>query len=237
MSPFRNLTFSHCGRLTLVALLTLAVVLLAGAPTSAAPLSQGTIHHVYISDVRNTSFVVSWTTELLSTASVTYGPTAALGSSKTDTLNPTTTTTHYVTVSGLTPDTTYYLDVVSGSVVDNNGGAHYTVTTGPTLSSVPGTTITGIVYQSNGTTPVPYAIVYLQVRHLGVDSQLVALRTADPGGQWNYNLSNLRTADNQNWFPWAVGDTITLTGQGGALGTGQLLHRSRHPPAAWATLP
>ena len=46
-------------------------------------------------------------------------------------------TTHHVTISGLAASTSYYVDVVSGATVDNNGGAHYRVTTGPALDPGP----------------------------------------------------------------------------------------------------
>jgi hypothetical protein len=60
------------------------------------------------------------------------------------------------------------------------------------------------------------------VTHLGVDSELVAVRTSSPSGNWSYNFGNLRTADYQNYFGINTGDTITIIGQGGVLGTGQI---------------
>jgi len=221
MKKFFRPAFPHLSRLALVTTLVLALFV-ADIPTSAAPLQQGTIDKVYISNVSDGIFVVSWTTETPSTASVNYGTTTALGSMAADTLNPIPTTTHYVNVSGLSPNTTYYFDTISGSTIDNNSGAHYTVTTGPSIGSTPTIQVQGAVFQNNGSTPVPYAIVYLQVAHLGVDSQLVALRTFSPGGQFSYNLGNLRTADFQTLFNEETGDPISLIGQGGSLGTGQI---------------
>ena len=161
------------------------------------------------------------------TASVVYG-TSSVSTTWTLTSNDTVTaTTHYVVVSSLTPDTTYYFDTLSDGVVDDNGGGHYTVTTGRVIpGSPPGSfAITGTVYLSGGALPAANVIVYLQVQN-GVSgtSQLATSflnRTAANGG-WGYNLGNLRTADNQSYFAWAVGDTITLTTQGGVLGTGQI---------------
>jgi hypothetical protein len=200
---------------------------LVGATSSAAPLEQETIHKVYITDVRHTIFVVSWTTESPCTASVTYG-TSPVSTTWTLTSNDTVSgTTHYVVVSGLTPDMPYYFDTLSGGVVDDNNGAHYTVKTGRVIpGSPPGSfAITGTVYLAGGILPAADVIVYLQVQNaISGTSQLatsIPNRTAANGG-WGYNLSNLRTADNQSYFTWSVGDIITLTAQGGVLGTGQI---------------
>jgi hypothetical protein len=206
-------------RLVPLIALALLVLLLAVTPILAAPLQQGTIHKYYIASVIDTSFTVSWTTELPCTSEVRYGTTPALGTTISDAQN---TTTHFVTVGPLSGGTPYYFDIVSGSTVDDNDGAHYTVTTGPTLGLPSSKTLFGGVRQSDGTTAVPYAIVYIKVTHLGVDSELVAVRTASPSGNWSYNFGNLRTADYQSYFPWATGDTITIIGQGGVLGTGQI---------------
>jgi hypothetical protein len=208
------------------ALLSALVILLISlpfvvVPSFAAPLRQGTIHKIYITDVRDVSFVVSWTTDSPSTGSVNYGTTPSLGSSAADILNPTSTTTHYVILSGLNPNTTYYFDVAAGSLIDNNGGAHYTVTTGPTLGGAPGTTIYGQVFQPDGTTGLDNAIVYLQVQRTGGNSQWASARTSS-GGFWSYNLDNLRTGNNQSKFNPAAGETIQIIAQGGALGTASL---------------
>jgi hypothetical protein len=206
-------------RLMAATVLALLALSLAGTPSSAAPLQQGVIHKAHIASVMDTSFAVSWTTDEACTASVNYGTTPALGSTLSDTQN---TTTHYVTVGPLTANTTYYFDTVSNGVADNNGGAHYTVTTGPTLTLPGSLTIFGMVYQSDGVTGAGYAIVYLKVTHASIDSQLASVRTFSPSGGWTYNLDNLRTADYQNYFPWATGDTITIMAQGGECGTGQI---------------
>ncbi len=60
-------------RLVSVTLLVLLALAVASTPTWAAPPRQGAIHRVYITDVRDSYFVVSWTTDSASTGAVNYG--------------------------------------------------------------------------------------------------------------------------------------------------------------------
>ena len=108
--------------------------------------------------------------------------------------------------------------------MDNNGGLYYQVTTGPSLLTVPGPLIFGTVYQSNGSTIVPNAIVYLQLQDANSTgstglSQLVSAR-ADASGVYFFNLANVRESNFQNWFSFTPGvDNLRIIGQGGIQGT------------------
>ena len=194
---------------------------------AASPASVSAIKNVRITDVRDSSFVVSWTTDQVSPGSITYGMSTALGSVATDALNPTPTAAHYVAISGLSQNTTYYFDVIAGALTDDNGGAHYTVTTGPTLGAAPGTTIYGQVFGPGGT-GLDNAIVYLQVARAVGNSQSAAVRTAG-GGWWSYNLDNLRTADGQAKFNPVAGETLKITAEAGASGSAGV---TAHVPVA-----
>lgn len=188
----------------------------------AAPLQQGAIHHVYIYDVTDVSFSVSWTTTTASNGIVNYGTSTPPGSSASDTVA--NTTTHYVQISGLTANTTYYISVESGGLVDDNGGSFYSVTTGPSLAppTVRGT-VFGYVFENNGTTPVPNAIVYLRLLDndgLGSagNSQWVTART-DVDGLWFYTLGGLRTSNLSAYFSYSEDtDNIQFVAQGGDKG-------------------
>ena len=52
----------------------MVILLTNGTPSFAAPNRQGVIHPVHVTDVRDVYFVVSWTTDSVSTGAVTYGP-------------------------------------------------------------------------------------------------------------------------------------------------------------------
>jgi hypothetical protein len=141
----------------------------------------------------------------------------------------TNTTTHYVTISGLTQNTDIYFQVSSTAnseeSVDNNAGLYYQVKTGPTLTPPGGSkTVWGYLYLPDGTTLVPNAIVYLQLQDgdgLGslAPSQWVTARTTS-GGVWSYNLINVRTENFSAFYTFTDGaDKLRIVGQGGAAGS------------------
>ncbi len=136
------------------------VALLSVIPLAAAPRLL-VFHPVYITDVNDNSFVVSWTTDEASAGQVDWGTAPESLTTTTADLMTEDTTTHYVIIGGLTSGETYYFQVRSGGETDDNGGAYYSVTTGPTLGLPGSKTVWGYAYASDGTTPLPNAIVYL----------------------------------------------------------------------------
>jgi hypothetical protein len=182
------------------------------------------INNVTISDVGGVAYTVSWATTVNSNGSVTWGTSTPPGNTINDSVP--STTTHYIRITGLSPNTHYYFQVTSGDETDNNSGAYYQVTTGPSLSpGTPSNTIWGYMYQSNGITIVPNAMVYLQLQDVnGLDSpglsQVVTVRT-DSAGVWSYALvNNVRTSDYQSMFIYTPGtDHLRIKGQGGMFGT------------------
>jgi len=204
----------------LLVLLTLAFLF--PWQTMAAPgesdQPQLVINKVYITNIRDSSFNVSWATDGLSDGSVAWGPTPSLGTTVADTIA--NTSTHYVEISPLNPSTQYYFQVTSGGVTDPTV---YTVITGPTLDpNSPGRSIQGTVYEQDGVTPVPNAIVYIQVQDNGAtqngQTQWGSVRT-DATGYWNFSLNNLRQEDLLDWFFMNNGaDILKLIWQGGIKG-------------------
>lgn len=188
---------------------------------SAAPLMQ-TISFVNITDVRDGSFVVTWETNTASDGYVDWGTSTPPGNTAADSVA--STTTHLVQLSGLNPSTTYYFQVRSGTTTDDNGGAYYSVTTGPSLSLPVGTKILyGTMYAVGGVTPVANGIVYIRlVDNDGSgspgNSQWASART-DSSGLWSTNIASLRTNDLSAFFSFSdVSDNYQGVWQGGAQG-------------------
>ncbi len=115
-------------------------------PASATPTGAGAtnlppiITSVAIDNVKNTSARVTWTTNTLSNSVVSYGTTNSYGSSAS---SASYVLSHAVYVTGLQPNTTYYVKVTSTDISSNdtsndNGGAGYTFTTngGPVITGV-----------------------------------------------------------------------------------------------------
>ena len=205
-----------------IAGLTVLCLLLSIAPLAAAPNLQS-VNRVYISDVWENGFVVSWTTDVNTDGHVDWGTSTSLGNTTSDA--ETASTTHYVVLSDLTEDTLYYFQVRSGSTTDDNGGAFYTVTTGVSPSGIPeaGKVVYGHVYDASAN-PVANAIVYLQLQDNGGggsagNSQWVSART-DGDGAWLYSLGNIRVdATYDAYYVSNDGtDNLRLVIQGGSLG-------------------
>ncbi len=202
----------------------LLLILLSSLLAGSAAAAPDTISRVTISDVRDVAFTVTWVTSSASNGTVTWGTTTIPAPSTAVADGVSSTTTHYVQITGLLASHTYYFYVSSGSDVDNNGGAYYQVTAGPTITPPPaGHTIYGYVYQSDGSTAVPYAIVYMQIQDNNGSgspdsSQLVSARANSSGG-WIYSLSNVRTSNFQAYYDFTSEDNLRIIGQGGDQGT------------------
>ena len=150
--------------------------------------------------------------------------------------------THYVTLLGLTPNTTYYFDVISDGTVDDNNDNHYSVTTGPTLGLPTSDTIYGQVFKEDETTLAEGTIVYITVLdHDGSGSPGEAAPLSalvDNTGYWHANLGNARTADLSAYFRYSPsGDNVMLLAKGAAEGcTSQTVDTSADTPADPMTL-
>jgi len=202
------------------------------------------IYEVQVTNVRDTTFYVSWTTNQLTTGEVHYGTDPAnLDQTAYDKRGASTSDdTHYVELLSLLPITTYYFDVVSGGTVDDNNGNHYSVTTGPTLDLPSSDTIYGQVFEVDGTTPAEGTIVYIRLFDddgSGSPGQAAELSSlVDSSGYCFANLGNARTVDLSAYFEYsASGDSVMLLAEGAAEGcTSQTVDTSADAPAASMTL-
>lgn len=188
--------------------------------SSAAPEADPGINNVYISKVSDNDFIVSWTTDVASDGTVSYGTSTPPTTDKSDDI--TSTTTHYVRITGLSAETTYYVSVTSDTATDDNGGLYYEITTGPQLGPVGSALVYGTLYESNGTTPVPNGVVYIQLQDTNGtgngNSQWVATRS-DINGEWSYSLPATRTSDLTEYFNYTSGeDNLRLNFQCGDKG-------------------
>jgi len=178
------------------------------------------IAEVKVTNLRDTSFTVSWSTDVAATGWVNYGTSPSLGQTAYDDRGADAIgKSHHVTLQGLSPETTYYFGVVSGVTVDDHRGSCYQVATGPTLGLPASHTIYGRVFESDGLAPAEGAIVYVTLRdadgigspgEAGVMSALV-----DADGWWQANLGNARLADGTGHFTYsAAGDAVVLMARG-----------------------
>jgi hypothetical protein len=188
-------------------------------PPSVLPLPPS-ITEVKITNLRDTSFTVSWSTDVMAAGWVNYGTSPSLGQTAYDNRGARAIgQSHHVTLQGLSPQTTYYFEVVSRATVDDRKGSCYQVTTGPTLDLPASAAIYGQVFESDGVTPAEGAIVYITLRDAdgtGSPSEAAVMSAlVDGDGWWQANLGNARTADGSSYFTYStVGDAVVLMARG-----------------------
>ena len=192
------------------------------ATVSPTPVATPAMRAVRTANLRDTSFTVSWVTDVASTGSIRWGPdnsTAPMNVVFDKRGASGTFTVHFSTVSGLAPSTRYRFDVVSGSTTDTNGGAHYLVTTGPTLGVSAPDQAFGTVSLRDGGIPASVVVHLTASGPSGTSAPLAALVTSAEQKYWAVNLGNLRTASLDAAFPVTADTVLTVTADGGPDGT------------------
>jgi hypothetical protein len=190
----------------------------------ATPVQAGAPADVRISNVADQRFSLSWVTSAAETGYLRWGVDPANMSAQTedDRGAGVASTTHHVTIGNLAPKTAYYVDVVSGATVDNNGGAHYRVTTGTALDpGSPAPPVYGQLSRSDGLSPAGI-LVYGTVRDgdsrgtPGASGLLSGVVQEKDQGYWYLNLGLARLADLSGLFSYSPsGDKLALRFVGG----------------------
>ena len=188
---------------------------------SAIPV-PATIRAIRVANVRDTSFTVSWVTDVASTGTVSWRP-------GTSTASPTfavdvrgadtSSTVHQVTVTGLAASTRYLFDVTSGTTTETNGGTHFAVTTGPILSIPATDSVYGTVVRKDGTTPSAVTVQLTASGSAGTSAPLATLVRTNDAKTWILGLGNLRTADASAAFTYTDATILKVQADGGADGT------------------
>ncbi|TRZ47911.1 MAG: PKD domain-containing protein, partial [Dehalococcoidia bacterium] len=168
-----------------------------------------------VTNVGNISLAITWVTNTTETGCVNYGVNASSLSSTAydDRGQMTEDDTHHVTITGLTADTPYYYEIISGGVTYNNVGVPYEITTGPILDFMMPDPITGTVHKADGVTAAEGTIVYVSIGTSQVLSALV-----DSSGAWGLDIAAIRAADYQSYYTHSDDDNGSFRADGGADG-------------------
>lgn len=166
---------------------------------------------VRITNIFDTSFTVTYTTDATVIGSVSYGKdknVSQIALDERDQLSgvPTTHTAHSITIRNLDQKTPYYFVIHSGSSSYNNGNNAYQVTTGPTIDSPPTSQnpLTGKVILPTGDVATE-TIVYVQTADSQVLSTLVK-----PDGSYALPLNALRTNDLTKYISFVQNTILQL---------------------------
>ncbi len=174
---------------------------------------------VKIANRGSTGFTVSWDSDVPVTGYLKYSDnptslTLPAGDQRDQIAGSTNQyTTHYVDVTGLSPDKTYYFEIGSGSQTYNDNGKPYQIRTAPTAAAPAEDVISGKIVTGAGTGSSG-AIVYVEIN--GAET-LSALTKTD--GTWRLALSNARNKNGDYVAYDKAKETITIFVQAGTAGT------------------
>ncbi len=190
-------------------------------------------------NVQNNRFTVSWVTETDETCQVNYGTSAySLGKRAYDDRGQAASgKTHHVTITGLSANTQYYYEVISGGQAYRNNGRPYTISTGISLTPASVSHVAyGQVSLSSGG-PANGAMVFLKVQDNdgagtpGTSQTLSAL--TDNAGWWSMELNSVRTQNLTNYFIFSEsGDSEIISARADELApTAIVIDTARDHPA------
>ncbi|MBN1374422.1 fibronectin type III domain-containing protein [Candidatus Dojkabacteria bacterium] len=185
-----------------------------------------TPQNVKLTDLSDTSVVLSWVTETDTTGYVIYGTTSDLSMFVRDrrdiiagSLNQ--YTVHYVVLEDLDPETTYNYKIVSNSVEYGSGDNPYNFSTLPVTDL--GLSAPSPLYGTVVNDPGRAAIVYVFLTdNSGANSATVSSITNEDGG-WEVDLANLLTENGSGKFTFDGDTQVTISVQGGSLGVGRVV--------------
>lgn len=178
--------------------------------------AQATPKNLKMTNIKDTSFSVSFITDEKTTAFVKYGKSAddlkTQASDDRDQLSGSVGeySTHYITLRDLDPDTQYYFIVGTSSVprFDSNGAPFSLKTAKRGGNPTAAKTAYGTVNSSSGS-PADGAIVYMNIDGVSELSALVK-----GSGSWAIPLSNARTTDLAGYADLQPTDVVSIFVQG-----------------------
>lgn len=148
---------------------------------------------VRITNIKDTSFTVSWLTKSEAGGHLSFGLNKNIGQIKPDLRDQGSQAgkylTHYIVVDSLSPQTKYYFKVVSGGKSYGNGSQPYEITTATAKTPPDSDVAQGKILASSGQ-PAVGAIIYLSLANTTVQSALT-----DSSGDWIIPLSIARSLD------------------------------------------
>lgn len=191
---------------------------------------------VRITNITDTSFTVSYSTDQSAPGSLNFGKDTSLGQSALDDRDQQSGSLanyniHNITVQRLLPQNKYYFTITSGQTTYLDNGQPFTVNTGPTLTNPPAQQpITGKVVLPDGTAPTQ-AIIYVTMDGAQVISTLLK-----SDGSYTLPLNSLRTNDYTNYFNLSSDTKIKILALGDSLSSNVSLSLSQAHPIPTVTL-
>lgn len=156
---------------------------------------------IKFTNVSDTSFTITYLTDVSTSGAINYGDSNNLEKSETEKTNektdsPISKKIHSISTKDLNPSTKYHIAIISGSETFLDNTSPFEITTGETISylSDEEININGELILPNGNSPEE-AIVYLKTDGSQTLSSLTSKK-----GKFNFSLNKLRTEDYSSYF-------------------------------------
>jgi hypothetical protein len=150
---------------------------------------------IQVTNIQDSGFTVSWTTANPASGYLNYGETTQAPLTAKDLrdsdIGQGQYTTHYIDISGLSPQRTYYFVVNSADHPFDNSGSPYQVTTAPFIETTKEPDIASGTILNPQNQPSPGSLVYLKTTEIFSPQSVLT----DPEGNWSINLAAARSPD------------------------------------------
>ncbi len=183
---------------------------------------------VRITNVTDSSFTVSYSTDSPTSGSLNYGKDKSMGQSALDDRdqksgNLGNYSIHFITVKTLTPATKYYFTIISGQQTYTTNNLPFEITTGTPLTENQNhnNNVVGNIKLLDGGPP-QNAIVYMTTDGSQILSALV-----DGNGNYSIPLSQTRSSDLSSYFVFDNNSVIKILAVGDALSSNVVLYYSQ----------
>jgi len=161
---------------------------------------------IQISNITDTSFTVSYTTDSDVLGSISYG-TVGTDRTNVETAGTLASRTHVITLSNLSPNTAYAFTITSGSREYTDGGDPFVVTIASTIDTAPTEEhlVSGTILNPDGS-PSNGALVYVTAEN----GSLLSTQT-NSDGIFSLDVSSLKTADLSSYYSFSGNERMTLS--------------------------
>jgi hypothetical protein len=167
--------------------------------------------NVRITNITDSSFSISYSTQDQVIGSLNYGADAKLGNPALDDRNQQTGTLtpyriHNITVRNLTPETKYYFSITSGQENYLNGDKPFEVITGPKISGSPPSQnpMSGKIMLNDGSVPKE-TIIYVTA-----DGSQVISVPVKTDGTYILPLNSIRTLDLSAYYNFSTNSNLKM---------------------------
>ncbi|MEW6095662.1 MAG: Ig-like domain-containing protein [bacterium] len=189
-------------------------------------------------NITGRQFFISWITDVVGTGAIKYGTNPnnldkiaydERGEGVEDDVH------HIKVTQGVSPNTSYYYDIISGGVTYDNGGSHYTITTGPEwIPPNVENPAYGTIIKSGAPVQNQSCIVYLRLQKKNTNniSAQKSMLVSDPEGMWATYLNSFSKSNLTGEFKYEVNSDyyLIIFAEGAGLGVGSMIIDIKDPP-------